>query len=424
MLPRENNKSEVVNLTNEILHDLIKEKPTNYETVVAIAAESANDLLMFNERDRFLKELQTFPNSKALMAVYDFIVQVNQESLKKTKAVEKLYGVYKEGHKHDQILAQQFVFSPYTTKAKDIVELLSKYVDQILQPSSKEKIDEDHIFSDLDLIKSVYDPSTHLFYTDDAISRLYVCGEDHFKDTISTIDIIAILRDCREISEKEAAEKYARLCGFNVIGAPIDYKDILIVLESDLPIGKSIEDNLDILKNHQNFNSFINGIWWSKGDYAKALTEIGQLVSYMIAGEDGVFVEENIITAIWYVWYQKVQFTIKSERDKLHFLGRSFLFTSIELLKRIAPEPRNTKYWVKLWCIYNDIVNLSYGNVMSRDIENRSKTILAQMIADFELKSNTKIFDYIALGLTIDTAESDLFKKAYTENYINLQTQK
>ena len=122
---RENNKSEVVRLTNEILVDLIKEKPTNYDTVVAIAAESANDLLMFNERDRFLKELQAFPDSKALKAVYDFIVQVNQKSLNKPKAMEKLYKVYKEGHNHDQILAQLFHnLNPYENDtAHKIIEI-------------------------------------------------------------------------------------------------------------------------------------------------------------------------------------------------------------------------------------------------------------------------------------------------------------
>ena len=779
---RKNNKSEVVNLTNEILDDLIQKKFANYDTVVAIASECANDLLMYNERDRFLEALQTFPDSRALMAVYDFIVQVNKEPLKKPQAVEKLYEVYKEGHKHDQILvqlfdnlnpykddtaqkiieisddiiserdlldseyiilcqakatihdwtgvleisrraqirfsnnprfkafealaldeigetgksielleeiakgekhdplafeiyinisarcglvekaktlvvrllekatqkkqtlhllrmmfniemyinpkskgliniclkygqlcnqddeseeglyliqfftatldpektvqdenikefqerlkkyterfpeskvlrslsvkekapeellsqlkkitgfteekrkwyqqnenllsrsqfpvpylirhkvllnvsnfihlwelskiadkdypqyqltisakrykprkienfkkstplidqvalvvlfdlglleylfrifpkvaiakdsiaklqmlAQQFIFTPYTTKAKNIVELLSKHVDQIQQPSSKDSIDEDHVFSDLDLIKSVYDSSIHIFYTDDAISRLYVCGEDHFKDTISTIDIIAILKDYQKITKKEAAEKYAQLCAFNVIGAPINYKDILIVLEDDLPKGESIEGYLGRLENHQNFNTFINGIWWFKGNYAKALTEIGQFLSYMISGEDDIFVEQNIITAIWYVWHQKIQFIIKSEKDKLHFLARSFLFTSIELLKRIGPDRRNTKYWAQAWSIYNDIVNLSHGNVMSRGVENRSKILLAQMIAEFELKANIKIFNHIALGLTSDTAESDLFQKAYTKNSINLQSKK
>lgn len=779
---RENNKSEVVKLTNEILDELIKEKPTNYDTVVVIAAESANELLMFNERDRFLKELQSFPDSKALMAVYNFIVQANQKSLKKSEAVEKLYEVYEKGHKHYQILvqlfdnlnpykedtsqkiieiaddiilyrdlldseyiilcqakatvqdwqgvleisrraqirfstnprfkafealaldeigetgksielleeiakgekhdpvafeiyinisarcglvekaktlvsrllekatqkkqklhllrmmfniemyidsksvglidiclkygqlcdqedeseeglyllqfftatidpkkevqnddvkefqkrlgkyvekfpeskvlrsfsvkekapeellyqlenitgfteekkrwyqkyenflsrsqfpvpylirhkvllnvsnfihlwelgkitdkdhlqykltisaepykarktenfkermplvdeislvllfdlgllkylfkifpkvaigkdsivnlqilAQQFFHSPYSTKAKDIIELLAKYINQIQQPSSNEKIDEDHIFSDLDLIKSVYDPSTHFFYTDDAISRLYVCGEDHYKDTISTIDIIAILRDYVKISKKEAAEKYARLCSFNVIGAPINYKDILIVLEPDLPKGESIENNLEILREHQNFNSFIDGMWWFKKQYPKALAEIGQFVSYMIIGEDGVFVEENIITAIWYVWYQKVQFIKKAEKDKLQFLARSFLSTSIALLQRIRADHEGKRIWSRAWSIYNNFVDYCYGNAMDRNIENRSKIILAQMIAKYELKSNTKMFNHITSGLTSDTAESDLFKEAYTQKIINLQSKK
>jgi hypothetical protein len=264
----------------------------------------------------------------------------------------------------------------------------------------------------------------HLFYSDDAISRLYVCGEDHFKDTISTIDIIAILRDYRKISKKEAAEKYAKLCAFNVIGALINYRDILIVIEDDLPKGESIENNLEKLKNHQNFNSFINGIWWFKGDYAKALTEIGQFVSYMISGEGGVFVEENIITAIWYVWYQKVQFIMKSEKNKLHFLARSFLATSIELLKRIGLDHENKKRWEQAWSIYDDIVEFAYRNVMNRDIENKSKTILAQMIAKFEFESKTKIFNYIASGLTSGTAESDLFQKAYTKSSITMQHKK
>ena len=149
-----------------------------------------------------------------------------------------------------QMLAQNPFYTPFTAKAKDIVELLSKHIDQIQQPSSKDTIDEEHFLSDLNLIKSIFNPSIHILYTDDAISRLYICGDNHFKDTISTIDIIAILRDSRKISKKKAAEKYARLCDFNVIGTPIYYKDILIVLEDDFPEGESIEIYSEMLKNH------------------------------------------------------------------------------------------------------------------------------------------------------------------------------
>ena len=58
-----------------------------------VIPKSANDLLMFNERDRFLTELQALPDSNALMAVYDFIVQANQKSLKKPEAVKTIRGI-------------------------------------------------------------------------------------------------------------------------------------------------------------------------------------------------------------------------------------------------------------------------------------------------------------------------------------------
>ncbi|MDR4496404.1 MAG: hypothetical protein MRK02_00495 [Candidatus Scalindua sp.] len=122
---RKDKKSEVVNLTSEILDDLIKEKPANYDTVIAIAAECANVLFMHDERNRFLEVLHTFPDSKTLIAVYDYIIQVKQELLKKPQALEKLYGVYKEGYKNYQILAQLFYdLNPYERdSAQKIIEV-------------------------------------------------------------------------------------------------------------------------------------------------------------------------------------------------------------------------------------------------------------------------------------------------------------
>ncbi|KKK62468.1 hypothetical protein LCGC14_3004030, partial [marine sediment metagenome] len=136
-----------------------------------------------------------------------------------------------------QMLAQQFFCTSHATKAKSIVELLSKHVDTIKQPSSNTTTEENHIFYELDCIKSAYDSSIHIYYTDDAIARLYVCEDDHYNDTISTIDIITILKEYSLITQEEAAEKFAQLCAFNVMGTPIHYNDILIVLKADLPEG-------------------------------------------------------------------------------------------------------------------------------------------------------------------------------------------
>ena len=364
-----------------------------------------------------IRKIENFKGRTPLVDEVALVVLFDLGLLEYLFYIFPIVAITKDSISNLQMMAQQFAI-PYTIKAKNIVESLSRHINQIHQPSSKELIDENQLFVELDRIKSVYDPKNHIFYTDDAISRLYVCGENHFKDTISTIDIIAILRDCQKISKKEAAEKYAYLCAFNVMGTLINYKDILIVLEDDLPPGETIEGYSERLKNHQNFNSFINAIWWFKGDYAKALAEIGHFLSYMISREEGISVEQNIITAIWYIWYRKIQFIIKSEKDKMEYLARSFISTSIALLKRIGAKCNDTKYWVQVWSMYNDLVNLVYYNFMNRDIENKSKTVLAQMIVEIELKSGKKIFNFIASGLNSGTAESDLFQDAYIEKFI------
>jgi hypothetical protein len=92
---RNNEKSVVVRLTSEILEELLQEKPANYENVLATASECANDLMMYEERDKFISALKAIPDSIALTAVYEFITNMNREPLEKPQALEKLYAVYK-----------------------------------------------------------------------------------------------------------------------------------------------------------------------------------------------------------------------------------------------------------------------------------------------------------------------------------------
>ena len=309
-----------------------------------------------------------------------------------------------------QVMAQEF---PGSNKAKDIVELLSKHVGQIKQPSSRRELGNDAILNDLELLKTIYDPSIYIFYTDDVMARIYVCGEDNCKDTITSIDIINLMRENKIITKKIAAEKYALLCDFNISGVPINYKDILFVLETDLPPSKNIEYYYKILKNHQNFNSYINAIWSLNADYTKTLGEIGQFMAYMISEQDGVQVENNIITAIYYTWYQKVQFIRKSEKNKLNFFARSFLATAVSLLRRKGDIYKQQNWFARSWKIYDDILKFAYGHAMTRDIENKSKVILADFVSQFEDQSKEEIFNHISSGLIGGTTESDIFNNAY-----------
>jgi len=315
-------------------------------------------------------------------------------------------------------VAQYFGIMTFQAKAKEIISILSRHISKIYQPSSKKLMDEDNIFKGLDHHKSVYDRSTQIFFSDDVILRIYICGDDQFNDSMSSIDTIEILREKGILSHKTAAEKYAKLCSFNVVGVPISFKDILIILEDDLPGGETIENILTMLGNHKNFKSIINGTWGYKGNYQKQLKDIGQFVAYMISQTDGISVEPNIIAAIWYYWFQKVQFNIAAEKTKIHFFARSFLSVSIELMKRLGQDCTNITYWQNGWSIYNTLIEFSYGDNMSQAIEKQSKILLAQMVSDVESGSKTKIFKNIASGLASDTADSDLFEDAYIKRNV------
>jgi hypothetical protein len=339
--------------------------------------------------------------------------------------------IMKESIINLQYISQQFYSTNYSIKAKNILLILSKYVMQINQPSSSLKTEHDNILKEIDIIKSYYESSKYILYTDDLISRIYICRDDHINNTISTIDIIEALRDRQIITMRQAADKYATLCAFNVIGTRINYKDILIVLADDLQERKKIDNYLKILSNHDKFNFFVKALWEFKGSYPKALKEIGDFVSYMLSGKDGVRVEQNIITALWYYWYQKIQFTIISEKDKLHFLSRSLLYICISLLKVTDYDKKNKESWSKLWSIYNDIVEYTYAEFMSRDIEERSIFLFAQMISEFEINNEINLFYEISSRLISDTAglidntsNSNLFQEAYRKSSIKLQLKK
>jgi hypothetical protein len=140
----------------------------------------------------------------------------------------------------------------------------------------------------------------------------------------------------------------------------------------------------------------------------------------MLIREEGVTVEDNIISAIWYIWYKKVQFTMVSETDKLSFITRSFLSISIKLIAKNEEHRDDKLLWNRAWRIYNNVIDYIYGNTMDRHIEDRSKALLACMISEFEFQQKTTLVNYIELGLTKDTAEYDLFQKAYTDNTIKL----
>ncbi len=323
-----------------------------------------------------------------------------------------------------QNLAQDSAFALNAEKPKGIIQILSKHVSKIKQPTGGNKLESDNSFNTLESIKNLFDPRHYVFYSDDAISRIYVCEDDECHNSMTTIDIINILKERKILEVRSAAQLSAKLCKFNILGLPIRFLDMLIVLNGDLPGEESIETNYERLKAHEDFNSFFKSLWRIDGPYEKAINDIGSFISYMLLAENIEKIENNIVAAIWFFWFEKVQFITKSERDRLHFLARAFVSTASHLYGVLMNDPNFDIVWQRLWSIYDDVVKFTFGREMNRDIENESKILIGEMVASLAESTGLNIFGAVANGLTKGTAEYELFQHSYTENSVEINRNK
>ena len=317
---------------------------------------------------------------------------------------------------------QGFGGSIYYKKVRKITDTLKENIDHIVQPSDSEQNKADELFDELENYKYMFKPFDNIFYTDDAITRIYVCGDDHKKNTITTIDIIEMLKEKQVITKKQEAEKISMLCGWNRINVPIKYKNILYVIRDEFDGDESVSRAVEILESNRFYNSYISSIWGVDCQYEKMLNQIGNFVAKMISEDEGIEVTNNIIIAIWYSWFQKAQFIPISEKETLSFIARSMLTISMQLSSVEHVRNSSADYYSRIWSIFNDLVAFIYASRMTQEIERNSIILLAKMTAEFEKRTKKKIYSFISSGQISGTANSELFKKFYTNTLIELNT--
>lgn len=302
-------------------------------------------------------------------------------------------------------------------KAKEISETLSFKIDQILQPSCEFNGPTRVDFKDLDEYKRLANENGFLFYSDCVFSRLYVCGEEEKCKSITTLDIIKLLRDRGIINQNEGISLIVQLSKWNVIGVSIDYiNDILASIHSDFEKMNNIQirDAEEILEKNQDFNSLVSGMWFFDRDYFESVAQIGAFIGLMVREERGIKVDPHIIAAIWHKWYVKICLSFKGERSKLHYFARSFVSASINLCSTVQDKSKFPKYSSQLWSIYKDVVSYAFGNEMDEGIERRMLMIPAKLIAEIpESPIRNKASQFISAGITDGTKDSDVFNNAY-----------
>ena len=73
-----------------------------------------------------------------------------------------------------QKIGQSIPPTPYAATAREIIQSLGLYLNQLQQPSTLIEINLDNAFGPLDAIKSLYNPYEHTLYADDFLTRIYI----------------------------------------------------------------------------------------------------------------------------------------------------------------------------------------------------------------------------------------------------------
>ena len=130
----QNNRKRVTELTLEKLEYLKKAQPMNFDIVLLSAVDCANELMLDEAKDRMLKEIESLPNSKDILAIYEFCETLNRSQLAKSDAVLRLYSHFEEGCHDKQVLSQ--LIRHLDSKEKEEAKKLIK-VSKVLQKQIK-----------------------------------------------------------------------------------------------------------------------------------------------------------------------------------------------------------------------------------------------------------------------------------------------
>lgn len=314
--------------------------------------------------------------------------------------------------------------SPWYRKAKEIVSILARFLNKIEQPSGGGNVSSNNDWRALDEYKDILKGDQYVLYTDDAIARLYIAENNAEQETITIVDILELLKHENVLRREDAARKYARLCRWNVGGVPVRYLDILLVLHEAFPAGLSIDESLEKLNKSVDYRDFADAIWNHYKGYPILIREIAAFVALMLEGGDGIFVENNIVTAIWYWWYSKAQFTMKGEARKIDYLARSCCAIA-DRLSRIRTTSATRQVAQRQWSIYKDLVEYVYGAEMSETIEAMMyERLVYFVVTSVPGRSSDDLYGFLANGLEPETSESERFSKLYTNAVIDRHAKK
>lgn len=321
--------------------------------------------------------------------------------------------------------SQHFI-STFSPIAEAITTELKNHIGKIRQPSAGTASLTDITWTELEEYRQIVTSNRDMvLFSDDAMVRCYVYGDDYKARSVTTLDLIELVREKGILSELRASQKILTLCKWHVGGICVKWTDILRVISLDIGPDEEVDQVLAKLRVNDAFQSAIDYIWVFDKPYEKALEDIASFVSFMLVGESGLKVGDTVIIAIWHFWYSKVCLKPNGERSKMAYFARAFWLIARGVVDRLRDnEGAYPAISARAWSIYRSIVQHAFADEMSEELEDESLRSVAQFAVRTRVDLRDHVSSFLRAGLIEGTTDYGFFDHEYVEAAIQRDMKK
>jgi len=309
-----------------------------------------------------------------------------------------------------------------------VLEMLRENLAQVMQPGNmSEAILAGGPIGKTNELLEICRTGDYFLYSDDAVLRMSLTHE--FPDLVSicSLDVLEALEVNGRYSSRDSAKVLAQMCRWNV-GIVVQQKHFLAAIPGEIASCSNSKEILCLLKSSSDFMALTSGVWDFRLNYSGLVSHVAYLLSYL--SQEGTESAE-IISAIWQLWSEKVQFNERLGAPPVMHLAKSFVLAG-SLMRGCKIEDMRL-----LWSAYRDAVEKVLG--ASANDECMKKALLDVAISTAEVANREDgqskspsgietsetggvIIETISSGLTEGTQEYDDFMKAYTNKRIESAT--
>jgi tetratricopeptide (TPR) repeat protein len=178
-------------------------------------------------------------------------------------------------------MSQPFSGSIFRQRCIDVQDRLSPHFAQIFQPHGVPSEDERHLPSSSRELQSLARTGEYIFYSDDALLRIWILGDKFAADGMCTLDLLCALEETSLLTTQDVGVKLAQLADWHV-GIQIQLRHQLALIPKAVHSVPSVLEAAAMLRDVAPFMSLARGLWGPHTDFIPSLSHIGAVIRLLV----------------------------------------------------------------------------------------------------------------------------------------------